>query len=87
MATNTAIRARDSDTVGAFLAESCVFGPHETVEKGILHRVYMAWAGGRGMSVRAFNSKLAAREGIDEYRQNRARFWKGVGLLEPENHG
>ncbi|MFE6848778.1 phage/plasmid primase, P4 family [Streptomyces sp. NPDC057686] len=79
------------DSVGQFVRESCVMGPHNThrAEQAQLRRAYEAWcaaAGMRPVPVREFGNairRLARMKGPkDMVKSNGRRHYVGIGLAE-----
>ncbi|MFJ3176654.1 phage/plasmid primase, P4 family [Streptomyces roseus] len=83
------------DSVGQFVREWCVMGPHSTyrVEQAQLRRAYEAWcatAGMRPVSVREFGNavrRLARMKSAkDMVKSNGRRHYVGIGLAEENGH-
>lgn len=75
------------DTFGEFIADCCIMGPDHSVLSGHLRAAYLDWAKENGikftLSTRGLAEKLEAR-GCDARRgSGGARFWLGIGLLDP----
>jgi putative DNA primase/helicase len=74
----------EMDVLARFLAEECVIGPDQRVATGLLYAHFREWcdlADESPVSQRALAIALKER-GFTPGRNNRERFWEGLGLRE-----
>jgi putative DNA primase/helicase len=74
----------EMDVIARFLTEDCVIDPERRVATGLLYDQYKAWcdlADESPISQRALATALKDR-GFKPGRNNRERFWEGLGLRE-----
>jgi len=91
---NSVISATDqyrseSDILVEFIEDRCILQPTAQAKKKLLWGEYESWCDDTGIkpiSQRAFRSRLIER-GIEESKSGSARYWRGVGLLDPDKRG
>lgn len=73
---------QEMDVLGGWIADCCQLGEDKQAPAGDLYQSYTRWCGSNGespMTQRAFGARLKER-GLDGYRDNRQRYWLGIGL-------
>jgi putative DNA primase/helicase len=76
----------EMDVLGEWLADCCVISPHVTASSGDLYRSYGRWCEANAekpLTRKPFASRLVERGFVAEKGTHGARFWRGVGLLQP----
>jgi putative DNA primase/helicase len=82
----TAQYRREMDTVGRFIEEECVTGPHEWASAADLYEKYGGWCNETGEateSQKEFGTQLR-RRGFVNGKQRGIRGWQGLGLRKPD---
>jgi putative DNA primase/helicase len=72
----------DSDTVGQFVAEECVAGPHLRSKSSWLYGRYSEWCRAQGIeppSQKGFSEQLL-RRGYSKEKTKTGAFWQGLGV-------
>jgi putative DNA primase/helicase len=72
----------EMDVIGQFIGDRCVRDANAIARKGELFDAFTKWCeenGEREMSKKTFGMRLAER-GIIEDRNEKSRFWRGIGL-------
>jgi putative DNA primase/helicase len=72
----------EMDVIGQFIGDRCVRDSNAIARKGELFDAFTKWCeenGEREMSKKTFGMRLAER-GIIEDRNEKSRFWRGIGL-------
>jgi putative DNA primase/helicase len=77
----------EQDTVGRFITDKCIEGPHGRVKAGDLYREYRSWAeaaGERPMTQTAFGTRLGDR-GLAREKDRTGWWWVGLALVTTEH--
>jgi putative DNA primase/helicase len=83
VATATEAYRNESDRLGAFLDECCIVEQYARASKNDVYAAYDQWcrdSGEHAVSKKKLGLMLAER-GFTEGRNERHRYWNGVGLL------
>jgi putative DNA primase/helicase len=82
---DTAAYADEQDPIKNFLNDCCLLNPLAKVRISTLYAEYETWSRENGekytMPNRAFTVRLM-NDGFKQVRDNKARYWQGIGLLE-----
>lgn len=70
----------EQDWLGEFLRACCVEHPSASAKAADLLNAYVAWSGDKAMTPKRLGASLRER-GFTDARTEKARLWKGIGLL------